>query len=357
MREIVLANPAVDFDGLVFVKQFAAHGAEHHAILFLEAQAGRRHLRPGRSRAGGRCASCSRPAGAGLRLGAGPVVGRRPRGVRLRPAAELAAAVDTANYRIEGENVFRLRKQQEPLHLFEVRLDGSDLEQLTDDPYWSDFEPTYCADGDIVFASDRCGRSAECGNDTYDHTNPNLYVMSADGSNVRQWTDSKDIDRYPHSLDDGRIAYTHWEYQERHFMEVHALWTARPDGTMSDALFKHHMRAPCGLRDTRSIPGSTKLVSIATGHHTFAYGPVVIVDPASGMNNEAGLRIVTPGVTPQEGPDGRAAGGRGRRARRGGLYQTPWALSEKCFLVVLFLRPSRTARRRPAPIPTGLAST
>ncbi len=85
-------------------------------------------------------------------------------------------------------------------------------------------------------------------------------------------------------------------------MEVHAVWTVRPDGTMSDTLFKHHMTAPCGLRDTRSIPGSSKLVAIATGHHTFAYGPVVVIDPTAGLNSPAGLRIVTPGVQPQEGP-------------------------------------------------------
>jgi hypothetical protein len=116
-------------------------------------------------------------------------------------------------------------------------------------------------------------------------------------------------------------------------MEVHSLWTLRPDGTMSDALYKHHMRAPCGLRDTRSIPGSTKLVSIATGHHTFAYGPVVVVDPAPGMNAEEGLRIVTPGVRPQEGPMAGTPVADGGVPDQGGVYQTPWALSQKCFLV------------------------
>jgi hypothetical protein len=184
----------------------------------------------------------------------------------------------------------------------------------------------------VVFASDRSGKAAECGNTTYDHNNPGLHIYSRRDGSIRQLTDSKDIDRYPHSLDDGRIAYTHWEYQERHFMEVHALWTLRPDGSMSDALFKHHMQAPCGLRDTRSVGGSTKMVSIATGHHTFAYGPVVLVDPAWGTNNVAGLRIVTPGVRPQEGPmAGQPVDGGGVRDA-GGLYHTPFGVDETCFL-------------------------
>ena len=107
--------------------------------------------------------------------------------------------VDTAHYLTEGRNVHQLRKAHPPLHIYEVGTDGSGLRQLTDDAYWNDFEPTYCADGSVVFASDRCGRSAECGNDTYDHMNPNLYIRTPDGR-VRQLTDNKDIDRYPHSL-------------------------------------------------------------------------------------------------------------------------------------------------------------
>ena len=346
MRTIVLANPAADFEQIVFVKRFVPHTVRNITRSYAW-----KH-KPG----GDICVLSDFRTGGPVqkviqgRLGPGYVWGldlwwdadRVVFGYARQSA--WPPAVDTADYREEGTNVFQLRMDHEPLHIFEVRLDGSEPTQLTDDPYWSDFEPTYCADGRIVFASDRCGRAAECGNDTYDHTNPNLYVMSADGSNLRQWTDSKDIDRYPHSLNDGRIAYTHWEYQERHFMEVHALWTARPDGTMSDALFKHHMPAPCGLRDTRSVPDSQKLVSIATGHHTFAYGPVVTVDPAKGMNNEEGLEIVTPGVLPQEGPMAGRPVADGGVPDRGGLYQTPWALSEKCFLAgYSYARPNCTA--------------
>jgi hypothetical protein len=58
------------------------------------------------------------------------------------------------------------------------------------------------------------------------------------------------------------------------------------------------MRAPLGLGNTRSIPGSPKLVSIAAGYHSFAYGPVVIVDATGGMNDVAGLGIVTPSAKP-----------------------------------------------------------
>ncbi|MFH1264707.1 MAG: hypothetical protein ABIK89_03225, partial [Planctomycetota bacterium] len=345
LRAITFENPAIDFEGLVFVKQFAPHTVRNITRSY-----------PWKHKPGGDvCVLADLRSGGdvrgvlGGRLGPGYVWGldlwwdadRVVFGYAKQP--NWPPGVNTADSAVEGTNVFDLKKVYEPIHLFEAAVDGSRLEQLTGDPYWSDFEPTYAPGGEIIFASDRCGRAAECGNDTFDHTNPNLYSLSTDRS-VRHLTDSKDIDRYPHSLDDGRIAYTHWEYQERHFMEVHALWTLRPDGTMCDALFKHHMRAPCGLRDTRSIPGSSKLVSIATGHHTFAYGPVVVVDPACGMNNEAGLEIVTPGVRPQEGPMAGRPVAEGGVSDQGGLYQTPWALSETCFLVsYAYARPNAIA--------------
>jgi len=334
LRQIVLASPALAFDRLVLVKQFAPHTVRNITRSYSW-----KH-KPG----GDVCVlSGLRPDGKvrGLidgRLGPGFVWGldlwwdgdRVVFGYAKQPT--WPPPVNTSSAREEGTNVFKLRQIYPPMHIFEVDADGSDLRQLTDHPYWNDFEPTYCANGDVVFASDRCGRSAECGNEKYDHSNPNLYVMSPDGTSVRQFTDNKDIDRYPHTLDNGLVAYTHWEYQERHFMEVHALWTARPDGTLSDALFKHHLRAPCGLRDTRSIPGSSKLVSTATGHHTFAWGPVVIVDPGVGLNSDRGISIVTPGVRVQEGRMAGQPVSEGGVLDRGGLYQTPWALSEKCFL-------------------------
>jgi hypothetical protein len=229
--------------------------------------------------------------------------------------------------------VFLLRGIQEPTHLFEVRLDGSGLRQLTDHSYWSDLEPTYCADGSIVFASDRSGRSSECGKFSADHTVINLYAIDPHGGNLRRLNDNKDIDRHPHSLDNGLIGYTRWEYQERHFLEVHAVWTMRPDGTMADAVANQHLRAPFGLRDARSVPGSQKLVAIATGHHTFAYGPVVVIDPTVGINKAEAIRSVTPHVSPQEGPPPAFNVPEGGVPDCVGVYQTPWALSDDCFLV------------------------
>lgn len=337
-REIVLQHAPIDFDRVLFVAGYPGHSLRN----ITGSQYPWAH-KPG----GDLCVKTGfHPAdpASGLidgRLGPGHVHGadlwwnadRVVFGFARQP--NWPPPFDT----VEGNDSYDLRRDQEPTHLYEIVFGGgarqaeSSLRQLTDHPSWSDFEPTYCADGSVVFASDRSGRSSECGKFSADHTVINLYVLSADGQTLRRLNDNKDIDRYPHSLDDGTIAYTRWDYQERHFFEIHSVWTVRPDGTMADALFKQHLPAPYGLRDTRSIPGSRKLVSIATGHHTLAYGPVVVIDPRQGISEAAAIRIVTPGVAPQEGPMGGTAVVEGGVPDRGGLYHTPWALSDDCFLV------------------------
>jgi hypothetical protein len=229
---------------------------------------------------------------------------------------------------------FNLRRTEESTHIFEMKIDGSGLRQLTDGE-WSDLDPTYAPNGDIVFASERCGYSLQCNEYDKDETSCNLYSMRPDGSNIRQMSVSKDGDYLPHTLNDGTIAYTRWEYQERGWAHTQSIWVIRPDGTGADALFKQHLNNPWALEDMRSIPGggSSKLVAIATGHHTLAAGPVVVITPSVGMNSSKAIRIVTPGVKPPEGGMSGTPVDAGGVFDRGGYYMTPWALSEKYFLV------------------------
>ncbi len=226
---------------------------------------------------------------------------------------------------------YELRRSVEPTHIFEIGTDGNNLRQLTKGE-WSDLDPTYLPNGDIAFVSERCGFSLQCNELDKDETSCNLYVMKSDGSKIRRMSVTKDGDYLPHTLDNGLVAYTRWEYHERNWANIQSIWAIRPDGTGADALFKQHLNDPWALEDSRSIPHSQKLISIATGHHTLAAGPVVIINPSVGINNPDGIGIVTPGVVPPEGgmsgkvvPEGGVRG-------KGGHYMTPWALSDKHFI-------------------------
>ncbi|HPD16635.1 MAG TPA: discoidin domain-containing protein [Planctomycetota bacterium] len=226
---------------------------------------------------------------------------------------------------------FDLRRSEEPTHIFEIGIDGTGLRQLTQGE-WSDLDPCYLPSGDIVFVSERCGYSLQCNELDKDETSCNLYVMRPDGSGIRRLTVTKDGDYLPHVLADGTIGYTRWEYHERGWAHIQSLWYVRPDGTGADALFKQHFNEPWAVEECRSVPGSHKLVGIATGHHTLPAGPVILIEPQAGMNDPNGIHIVTPGVRPPEGGmSGNPVPGGGVRGV-GGLYMTPWPLSEAHFL-------------------------
>ncbi len=226
---------------------------------------------------------------------------------------------------------YTLRRTEEPIHLYEIGIDGGGLRQLTSGP-WSDLDPTYLPSGDIAFVSERCGYSLQCNENDKDETSCNLYLLARDGT-IKRLSDTKDGDYLPHPLANGLLAYTRWEYQERSFANIQSIWVVRPDGTGADALYKQHLSNPWGLEETRSIPASPKLVAIATGHHTLPVGPLVVVDHKRGINAPEAMRLVTPGsVSPEGGMEGLAVHEGGVQGL-GGLYATPWPLSEASFLV------------------------
>jgi hypothetical protein len=326
VRRLALANPLLSFDRLLFVKRFTQ---ETYPDVCLN------HM-PWVSRPGGDLCILSpvRPDGEvrGLlngALGPGHVHGMDLWWDASRIVfgyAKARSAQPPDGWR-DRRTSYHLRRTEEPIHIFEIGSDGKGLRQLTAGE-WSDLDPTYLPNGDIAFASERCAYSLQCNEYDKDETSCNLYVMRPDGSNVRRLSATKDGDYLPHALDDGTIGYTRWEYQERGWAHIQSIWTIRPDGTGADALFKQHLNEPWALEDARSIPGSAKLVAIATGHHTLAAGPVVVIDPRTGMNTSEAIRIVTPGVRPPEGGMSGSPVPEGGVADGGGSYMTPWPLAD-----------------------------
>lgn len=347
LRRIVFKNPLLDFERLLFVKRFTQETFPDICL---------NHM-PWVSRPGGDlCILQPVDGGAGLFAG-------------IKAPARAANAVATVSNLLNGAlgpgNVhgmdlwfeadrivfgyarsrsekppegwldrtqsFRLRREEQPTHLFELRLEDGLVRQITSGE-WSDLDPAYAPNGDIVFVSERCGTSLQCNEYDKDETSCNLYVVRPDGSGIRRLSVNKDGDYMPHCLDNGLIAFTRWEYQERGFAYIHALWTIRPDGTGADALFGQHMENPWALVSPRSIPGSHKLAAIASGHHTLAVGPLITIDPARGVNNPQAIGIVTPTLAPPQGGMAGVPVPEGGTEDHDGFYTTPWPLSEKFFL-------------------------
>ena len=177
--------------------------------------------------------------------------------------------------------VFSYRKGgTEDFHLYETDINGSFLRQITKGP-WTDIEPTYLPDGDILFVSTRSDRWVNC----WATQVANLYRCKSDGTGITKLSSNIEHDNTPWVLQNGQIMYTRWEYVDRSQVHFHHLWVMNPDGSKQTVLFGNQMtsidnRGSCVLLDAKPVPWSsdTVLANYSPGHGQPEHGgyPVLV---------------------------------------------------------------------------------
>ena len=241
--------------------------------------------------------------------------------------------------------VFAYRTEDTPFRIYEIDIDpvaekmapGS-LRQLTfggeeearaiqcqvggGQRRFHDMDPVYLPNGKIMFTSTRAQRIVFCAPGASVTT---LYVMDADGKNLRRISESPVNETAPSVLDDGRVIYTRWEYVDKGLGNGQGLWAVRPDGSGSDHVYKNNTVYPAGMSNARSIPGSQRLVTVAGNHHHTAIGPVVLVDARRSRRTTDAMTCITPeiGYPPSMGYPSTGFG----------TFMDPFPFSEKLFLV------------------------
>ena len=182
--------------------------------------------------------------------------------------------------------VFAKRRSLEKndYHLWTLNLETRELKQLTFngllkkeavkgqtadfDMPCSDIEPCWLPDGSIVFQSTRCGHSVDC----WPLPVSNLFRCDADGKNIRRLGFDQVQTFYPQLLEDGRVCYTRWEYNDRSASGLQQLFAMNPDGTRQTGLFANNSEFPFSLMHTRGIPGTRDIMMLSCGHHVAQKG-------------------------------------------------------------------------------------
>lgn len=208
-------------------------------------------------------------------------------------------------------------------HVFRVSVDGSNLEQLTDGT-WNEFDPCLLPSGRIAFVSERRGGYLRCGRVCPTYT---LYDMAADGSDISCLSFHETNEWHPTVANDGKIAWTRWDYIDRHFSAAHMPWTTAPDGRDPRPIQGNYAwkgGRPDMELSLKAIPNSSKYVATAAPHHGQAYGSLIVIDPQVADDDSGGpLKRLTPEVGYVETGDGGTE-----------TYGTPWPLSEDYHLCV-----------------------
>jgi hypothetical protein len=332
-RTIAFANPLLDFDHLVCM-------LEQPGDLRIVEQA--RAVCQGHSKGGGPIviknfksdAACLQTL-AGIQVTSGPWKDR-----------ELTGKFSGLELNYNGtELLFAATTETEVWRLFRFNLLTKQLEQLTDGPH-DDFDPHQLPSGRIVFTSTRRGGVGRCVL-TPESLTYTLHSMAPDGSDVICLSFHETNEWAPTVTHEGKIAYTRWDYVDRHWGTAHHFWECYPDGRDPrnfhgnyplpwSAMPQGVEPADYGKRDLvygrtlrpdveisfRPIPDSPKYTATAVGHHEGFSGSLILLDTQITDDGKmAQLKRITPEYFFPEVEKGATH-----------TYGTAWPLSEDFYL-------------------------
>ena len=241
------------------------------------------------------------------------------------------------------------KRRGDDYHLYVMDLKTRAITQITRSPViggqvapCAEVEPCFTSDGRIIFQSTRCGQVMPC----HQTLITNLYVCDGDGANLHRLAFDGASTIGPQQLDDGRILYTRWEYNDRNARFQQSLFTMNPDGTAQTEYYGNNSFYPTSLLHFRQIPGSTRVIGIVSGHHVHQKGKLVVIDRAKGTQGDSGIEYVAGSAIGEEpgrhasnyADDPRVIGSRNvvgidYFGQVGPQWQYPYALDEDHYLV------------------------
>ena len=207
-------------------------------------------------------------------------------------------------------------------HLYEMEFETGDIRQLTFGKGVADYEGAYLPNGDIIFNSTRCVQIVDC----WWTEVSNLYTCDRDGKYLRRLTFDQVHTNYPAVMNDGRVIYSKWEYNDRGQVYPQPLFQMNYDGTGQTEFYGNNSYFPTSILHGRPMPDGRSVVAIASGHHTIQTGKLIVIDPSKGRQENAGVQLIAPiRETPAERID--------QYGQQGDMFQYPYAITDSEFIV------------------------
>ncbi len=180
---------------------------------------------------------------------------------------------------------------KEGRNICEMDLETRSIRDIT--PYDQgkmDIFPVYLPNGNILFASTRIVQVIPCnGGDVF-----NFYVSDKDGRLFRRIAyDQADVYQ-PSLMQDGRIVFLRWGYNDRTRWHTFDLFTMKPDGREQTGFYGNASCWPALLAYPRVIPGTNNkvLVALSSKSPKHMEGPLAILDVSKGNEGMDGLEFV-----------------------------------------------------------------
>ena len=202
------------------------------------------------------------------------------------------------NVHFDGKHLlfsYKGSPKEDDFHLYEMDLATREVKQLTKGLGQADIEGIYLPDDNILFNSTRNGNAVDC----WLVEVSNLYVCDREGRYMRQVGFDQVHTSNPTLLDDGRVVYTRWDYNDRGQVWTQPLFQMNPDGTGQSEYYGLNSWFPTTTTHARQIPGTRKIMATILGHHNPQHGKLGIIDPEAGRDENEGVMLVAPMRKPE----------------------------------------------------------
>ena len=181
--------------------------------------------------------------------------------------------------------------------IFEIKTDGTGLRRVSrgEHPDVDNFDACYLPNGRVVFASTASYTAVPCWHGV--ERACNIYLMDADGGNVRQLCFDQDLDLHPAVLPTGQVIFSRWDYTGPMHIYLRPLMVMNPDGTGQRAVYGSNSYWPNALYFPRGIPDAPgKILAIIAGYHGVPrMGELGLLDTTKGWHEAAGVVQRIPG--------------------------------------------------------------
>jgi len=239
----------------------------------------------------------------------------------------------------DGQRILYAHKKSrkgDDYHLYEMDAKTRTIRQITFGKGVADYEGRYLPNGDIVFSSTRCVQIVDC----WWTDVSNMYTCDKDGRYLRRLGFDQVHTLYPAVQNDGTLVYTRWDYNDRGQVFPQGLFQMNPDGTGQTQYYGNNSWFPTTTCHVRSIPGTSKILAVLMGHHSWQAGKLAIIDRTLGRQEDSGVQLIAP-IRETKAVRVDAYG------QDEELFRHPWALNENEYITAM--TPDRDARKNGSP--------
>ena len=231
---------------------------------------------------------------------------------------------------------WKKNEKDDDYSLYEMELASGRIRQVTNAEGEADFEGCYLPNDDILFSSTRCIQLVDCSSKPVS----SMYTCDRQGKYIRRLGFDQVHTTFPTVTHGGTVFYTRWDYNDRGQIYPQPLFQMNPDGTGQTEYYGNNSVFPTTINHARSIPGSSKVMAVLHGHHSWQAGKLAVIDRTKGTQEGKGISLLAP-MRPAKRVKVDSYG------QDEELFRHPWPLSEDMFLVSMTTNPRARADRMP----------